>query len=228
MIYGLVDYNLSENDLKKSDHKVIAEIDFAHLDVEANRHLSPKKRKKKNKAQLRETDKLMRAGYSDFKTRMYGSKPMGGTGTFTGKQIKGLTKDPRISSISIKEIPGLKRNPKEPDDPNIWFNVICHYVIQFQNQAKGYQTHETRHYLVRARSHKSAQKKVWKEARLYDAPYFNTDMELLRWKLFDIVESYETFASYDLRPVEEDIIEVYSDMRDKRFKKKYFWDGMSD
>lgn len=228
MVSGLTDYNLTEKDLKKSDLTVIAEIAFAHLEVEPNRHLSPKERKKKNKAKLRETGKLMSAKFSDFKTDMYRSIPMGGTGTFTGKQIFKLEKNPLVSRVEIKEIPGLKRNPREPDDPNSWFTVICHYVIQFQNQTKGYQTHETRHYLVKAKDKKSAKKKVRKQATLYDsAPYFNTDMELLRWQLFDIVEVYETLAG-DFRLLREDIIEVYSYMRDRRFKKKYFWDGMSD
>ena len=224
-VKGLSEYNLDAVDLRNNNYICEAKIDFDCLEVDSIRHLSIKERKKEYVKYLRDTLNVVSKIFQDYTIRGTTQKPGGIAGKFNSKDLYNLSKNNRIKYIDIDKIVGLKKHLLPSQNEKGWYNVICHYVIQVENLSKGQQTHEMRHLLVRARSYEEAENKARKESKQYGAPYFNHKFELVRCHLVEIVDSKHVEDYNSIEQLRDEVIEVYSELLGKNFKREFFWDG---
>ncbi len=228
MITGLKEYNLTPEAFSRKDYVCEAAVYCVyHLPDKVLKPLSPSERKQKNSAFLRENYKSLVASVSSKNFKPIGPKnsPAGIEGTFNSRELIALFKKNNIRDVCIRSIKGLKKSAHKRAQQE-WYNVVCRYVIQIEKQNHGMQTHEIRHVLVKAKDFEQAEKKVWAEAKKYGNPYFNTDMEQVRWQLVEVIDVCSILDDYNtVDQFGEEFVETYTKFESKRFDKKYYWDG---
>lgn len=140
-------------------------------------------------------------------------------GTLPASSIPRLLRIAAIERVWIDKIPGRrKRKPK----PRLrWFTVHARVAIQIEGQTRGSQTYEDRFVAVKATSVKDAERRLRPEFRAYAAPYLNSDGEMVRWALEEIVDVYDT-GETELDGV---CVEVYSILKRRRMRPERVWKG---
>lgn len=224
-IYSLDDFGLKITDLKNLNKKVYVDIHFlfskiVYGDYKKLSKLHPSKRKEML-VNLRKTcHKELKKIVPLSKLKLVGSNrhPTGMEGWIHSADLYELRSNKFIEDIWIKKISGLKkiRQVKENSEHK-WYSIKCHIVIQIEGQKKGLQTHETRVNLVRAKTEAQAVRKCKAELYTWKEPYMNSSGEYVRWKLVEVIDVWEIYED----PQKEDIVEVYYELKDKRFSSKY-------
>lgn len=217
-IINLNEFNLTTNSLKKVKMPIAVRIFFKSLSVNTLKKYTPQERKKRDEAHRQKTLTQIAKQCPDAYT-IIGSKqdPVGIEINLNASTLLSLSKDTRIHSICIEKIKGKKPSAPQSSHKSIQYCAKVHFVIQVEGKKKGMQTHEHRYILVQANNEKEAIKKIHKEKKRYEHVYLNDSYELVRWKLFEVEDVVEVFED------KNDVIEVYSELFDKRISKETVW-----
>ena len=229
MISGLKEYNLTPEDFFQRDYICEAAIYcVSQLQDKFLKDFSPNDRKSKNNIFLTKNYKFLASMVSTRNLKPIGPKraPVGIEGTFNSRELTALSKRKIIRDVYIRNIKGVKKVPLKKTHQEKWFNVVCRYVIQIEKQRQGMQTHEIRHVLVKAKDSEQAERKVQAESKKYGKPYFNTDMEQVKWQLIEVIDICSILDDYNvIDQFGDEFIETYTKFESKRFNKKYYWEG---
>ncbi len=141
--------------------------------------------------------------------------PRGLEGWLSSVDIHGLNTNKLIGDVFVERISGISR--KKQKLKTVWFSVKLKYVIQIEGQTSGFQTHEHRVVILKAKTPKEAESKVRAESVSYETQYLNPFGALVKWKLADVLEINEIFDD----PSTDSIVEVYSELFEKKFSNKY-------
>lgn len=224
-IYGFEDFGITLSNFKGRNYLCDATISFLHLEPNDIGHLPIKERRKEYYKYLRDTLKIVSPLFPQHEICGTKQMPHGIKGTFNSKALYNISKNERISLVGVSNIEGLSDIFDELPDEYLWYNAICHYVIQVENQTKGRQIHETRHVMVRAKDFDDAKSKVLNEAKNYSKPYFGNHVNLARWHLVEIIDIVYVKDFDNLKCRKDDVKEVHSEIYSKNFQKFLFWDG---
>jgi hypothetical protein len=122
-----------------------------------------------------------------------------------------------VVDVEVARIEG--REPVREKAGERFFGVLARYAVEVEGRRRGMQTIEERTLLVRARSEDGAARKVVRSARAYGQPYLNDDARLVRWRLEEIIDVYDTTTS-----ALGDELEVYSKLESRRLTPARVWD----
>jgi Domain of unknown function (DUF4288) len=133
--------------------------------------------------------------------------------TLAAREVQRLAAMKGIRSVRMKSVEG-RRRARDPSPRPAWYCVRGLVVIEVEGQRRGMQAIEDRFVLVRASSPEEAKRRLHSEWRQYAQPYLNTDGEIVRWRLEEIKDIYET-GETELNPAG---VEVYSRLSSRRMK----------
>ncbi len=142
------------------------------------------------------------------------------TATLQANRLSKLLKEKNVWYVSLLEVEGMKKTKQRSKKPLDWYAVKGGYAIQVEGQTNGLQGYEDRILLVKATSFDDAEKKAWKESKIYaEPPHLNCYGEMVRWQLEKIVDVYWT----DIVELDPNGTEVFSALKDRRMKPEYEW-----
>ena len=139
--------------------------------------------------------------------------------TVAAKLIPAFAKDKEIDWIELLRVPGHRKRRVTSPPVLSWFAVRAFVAIENEGQEKGMQTTEDRILLVKAYSEPDAIRRLRNEWKRYEVPGLSGDGYLHRWKLQEIVDTYELVDS----EIDPKGTEVYSRLGSRRMKPEYIW-----
>lgn len=122
-----------------------------------------------------------------------------------------------LDSIWIDGIDGLQAAKGKPSLG--WFTVHARVAVQVEGQTQGMQTYEERFMTVKAMNFEDAERKVRPEFKAYAEPYLNSDGEMVRWQLEEVVDVYEMYDG----PFTGGSVEVFSMLKKRRMRPNLVW-----
>jgi hypothetical protein len=219
-IFNLSQYGLKTTDLRSHSERMVSySISLVGPELKSLLHLKPKQRIRKIQSELRDAvDQLTNSfDYESFTPR---SRDIFWTIDIKSSVdvLRKLYLSPLVKMIHIVNIEGLKMLKEKPK--LTWFSVRASVAIQVEDQTKGLQEIEDRIVLLQAYSFDNAIKRLESEWKTYAEPYLNSDGELVRWQLEEIVDVFELIDEIDPKGTE-----VWSSLKRRRMKKSYEWHG---
>ncbi len=222
-IFGNDKYGLSKNEIYNLDDKLLTvEVYVKPVVYDPRLYRLPHDKRIELKNKL--ADAIWRRAYRywpDVAKKEFGSKGKvyGFTSVIKAKELSGIPVGRLFQEIRILNIEGMR--PIRHIKPKVlwWFAVRGLVAIQIEGQTKGYQDVEERILIVKAYSKNDAVKKLKRNWERYEEPYMNKNGYLVRWKLEEIIDVYETCD----RKINPAGTEVYSTMRSRRLKPQYEW-----
>ena len=109
--------------------------------------------------------------------------------TVKARDVREIEKFREVSAIVIERIEG-KRRRRKFNLAKEFYCVRAKVAIQIEGITRGNQTWEDRFVLVLASDFEDAEEKLEKEWKEYEAPYLNSDGQMVRWKLEEVVDVY--------------------------------------
>ncbi len=188
--------------------------------------LTPKERMKVIRKQQRMQYKEFVVNYLSDKTfTRIGSQiaPDGVETVCTKKELLKYGKDKSVGHISIVEKSSTPE--KIAEKLEYYYAVVVRFSIQLENKKKGLQSYEDRTLLMKAKNGKEAENKLQKSFKKYEEPYLNSRGEMVRWKFEAFIDFYETTyqSLEDMLEDEEEGIEVFSIVKNRRLNKERAW-----
>jgi hypothetical protein len=122
-----------------------------------------------------------------------------------------------VSHVWIYKVRGLRR--KQAKRQLAYFCVWGSVAIQVEGRSHGLIDVEDRLMLVRALTEEDAKRRLMRHWREYAQPYLNSQGEMVRWQLVEVLDVYELCES-EIDPAGT---EVYSRIRPRRMKAAYVW-----
>ncbi|MBI1949058.1 MAG: DUF4288 domain-containing protein [Deltaproteobacteria bacterium] len=150
----------------------------------------------------------------------YEGRPSHLTGTLSAGQLRALAALP-VTHITVDKING-RPAPRSRASRTRLYSIRCRLVRQIEGQSRGLQVCEERIVLVRATSEERARDKLWKSEQDDDG-YLHDDGVGERWLLEEILDVCEPF----IYALNDDIIEVYYRLFDRRITKDRAWSPRS-
>ena len=86
----------------------------------------------------------------------------------------------------------MKRKKTNFKEKKRFISVKARVAIQVEGVKKGKQKYENRILIIKAKSFKSAKKKLRREFKKYQKSYLNPAGKLVRWKLEKFIDFFET------------------------------------
>ena len=134
------------------------------------------------------------------------------------REIVRLAGSSRVISVHVRSLSGARRRRKQR--PRLdWYCVRGRVIVEIEGQRRGVQTIEDRFVVVRAESFHDAERRLRGLWREYAAPYLNSDMRLVRWRLEEVVDVY----SITSEEMDSAGTEVYSELRERRRAPSRVW-----
>ena len=107
-------------------------------------------------------------------------------------ELKKIEKLKIINSIHVTDIKGIEKKNNIFENKKRFISAKARVAIQIEGIKKGKQGYENRILIVKAKSFKSAEKKLRREFKEYQKPYLNSGGRLVRWKLEKFIDFFET------------------------------------
>ena len=123
-----------------------------------------------------------------------------------------------IEHTVIEKIEGYQK--RKSKKRKIFISIKVRIIIQVEGYTTGKQTYEDRIIIVKAKSTKSAKKKVIKGLKKDSKPYLNSDGRLVRWKFEKIVDVYETYFDKSKELNDKFGAEVFSVLNSRKLSQK--------
>ena len=185
------DFNVSLSELKETDPKMLVLFQMKYPKHMKYWDLKPKSR-------IAKVDSIFKCNFKELQ-KIIGSKgervgsesrPSGLRCELKFSKIQSLDYGKLVEWINVEKIDGYKKHMQKKGKQ--FFSVKVKIAIQIEGIKKGKQLLEERIIVVKAKSTKSAEKKVVKGLKRESKQYLNSDGRLVRWKFDKILDIYET------------------------------------
>ena len=220
-IYGLDNFQITERKLFMQKRKVKLRLDLNTYQV-SPAVVSQRPSKRHSFLQSRYASGLKRLQFkfpdAEFGTEWGVAPPSVILVGLPAASIPKLLKDRLVHSITVVEIPGVRRK-RRSQNSYYWYCVQALIAIEIEKARKGIQTVENRFILVKAHSPQDAVRRIAKQWREYAEPYLNSDGYLVRWQFQKVVDIFDTYES----EIDPSGTEVYSKLSGRRMRPQYIW-----
>ncbi|MFD3001942.1 DUF4288 domain-containing protein [Pontibacter toksunensis] len=141
------------------------------------------------------------------------------------KDVYDLKEKEYVHHVRVKEMEGVERLTSEEDNeekPDLFYAVKARYAILIEGITSGLQTYEERIVLLKAKNEEEAEKKALDILPKQEEPFLNSDKRYVWFKFEEIIDIQEMYAR-ELKDLDKDGIELYSERKDRRMKPGDEW-----
>ena len=219
-LHGLERYGLEITDLKAlGDRPVEVSASLRGIPFEPLLPLPPAERNRRLKEHLETALERVRARWPGgvIRPRTEGL-PWHFDAVVPARELPRIVRFRELNFLFVEKIQGLRRKPARKELE--WYAVRGRVVIQVEDRTRGMESVEDRIVLVQARSFEDAERRLQPEWKKYAEPYLNSNGEMVRWQLEEIIDVYQVGAPEDFDPKGT---EVYSRLTQRRVRPGAAW-----
>lgn len=218
-LHNLDRYNLEITDLKAlGDRPVEISASLRGIPLEPLFPLPPAERNRRLKEHLETALERLRARWPGGAIRPRNEDlPWSFDSVAPARKLPRIVRFRELTSVYVKKIQGLRKQSERR--PPQWYAVRARIAIQIEDQTRGMESVEDRIVLVQARSFEDAERRLQPEWEQYAEPDLNSNGEMVRWQLEEVVDVYE-IGSLEFDPKGT---EVYSQLTQRRVRPGGVW-----
>jgi hypothetical protein len=219
------EFNISKKELRNSKIEMTVRILIKYPEYDKWLKFRPKRRKRKIDSALRQNFKLLKKVFFGKKFELIGNKdkPRGVKIQLDFNELRKLKKLKFVDSVYLIDIEGIEKKKLKLENKKMFISVKARFAIQVEGIKSGKQKYEDRILIIKAKSFKSAEKKLRKEFKEYQKPYLNSDGRLVRWRLEKFIDFFETdiYRSDDFNRKSGN--EIFSVLKERKLIPSLTW-----
>jgi hypothetical protein len=219
ILLGLDPYRLKARDLRRlGDRPIQLSITIRPPDYKPLFPLPPEERQEHLREFLGQALERIRSRWPGSAIMPRGDGlPWTSDSVVAARKVPEILRYPELLDVSVTQIRGLRK--MRPTRRLELYAVRGRVAIQVEGQVDGLMSVEDRVVLVRAFSRDDAERRLKPEWERYAEPYLNSNGEMVRWQLQEIVDIHEL----DTDEIDPHGTEVYSWLSRRRARPETAW-----